>query len=326
MESRRLGTTDTYLSAIGLGCMALSSSYRDTDEDAAVAVVHRAVELGVTHLDTSDAYGWGHNESLLARALAGRRDRVFLATKFGQLMEDGKRMVRGDAEYVRAACDASLARLGLDHIDLYYAHRIDPSVPIGETIGAMADLIDAGKVRYIGVSEAAPATIRAAHAANPLAAVQIEYSLWTRFAEEEIFGVCEELGIGYVAYAPIGRGFLSGTIKATEDLEEGDRRRDHPRFSQENIDQNVKMLQALQDVSVAHGASPAQIALAWVLTQRDYLLPIPGTTSITHLEENVAAGEITLTEAEVEQLSEAFAPGRTAGDRYPPGALAKVQI
>ncbi len=326
MEQRRLGATDIYLPAIGLGCMALSSTYRDTEDDSAVALVHRALELGVTHLDTSDAYGWGHNEALLARALAGRREEVFLATKFGQLMEDGKRIVRGDAAYVQAACEASLSRLGVDHIDLYYAHRIDPSVPIEETIGAMAALVEAGKVRHIGVSEAAPGTIRAAHAAHPLAAVQIEYSLWTRFAEEEIFGVCEELGIGYVAYSPIGRGFLSGTIKATEDLTTGDRRRDHPRFSQENIDQNVEMLQALQDVAVAHGASPAQISLAWVLAQKGYLLPIPGTTSVAHLEENVAAGEITLTGDEIQRLDEAFAPGRIAGDRYPAGALAKVQL
>lgn len=326
MEQRRLGTTDIYLPAIGLGCMALSSTYRDTEDDSAVALVHRALELGVTHLDTSDAYGWGHNETLLGRALAGRRDQVFLATKFGQLMEDGKRIVRGDAAYVQAACEASLSRLRVDHIDLYYAHRIDPSVPIEETIGAMAALVEAGKVRHIGVSEAAPGTIRAAHATHPLAAVQIEYSLWTRFAEEEIFGVCEELGIGYVAYSPIGRGFLSGTIKATDDLEAGDRRRDHPRFSQENIDQNVKMLQALQDVAVAHGASPSQISLAWALAQKDYLLPIPGTTSVAHLEENVAAGEITLTGDEIQRLDEAFAPGRTAGDRYPAGALAKVQL
>ncbi|MDH3499717.1 MAG: aldo/keto reductase [Acidimicrobiia bacterium] len=326
MEQRTVGSTDVRVSAIGFGCMALSSTYRPTDDASSVALVHRALELGVTHLDTSDAYGWGHNEKLLSTALAGRRDQVFLASKFGQLMQDGQRIVRGDAEYVRAACHASLGRLGTDHIDLYYAHRIDPTVPIEETIGAMAELIDAGKVRHIGVSEAAPATIRRAHAAHPIAAVQVEYSLWTRFAEEEIFGVCEELGIGYVAYSPIGRGFLSGTIKATEDLDESDGRRQHPRFAQENIDRNIDTLRALQDVAVTHGASPAQVALAWVLAIRPYLLPIPGTTSADHLEENVAAADIALTPDEVEQLAAVFEPSLIAGERYPAGALAKVQI
>ena len=326
MQSRNVGSTGTEVSAIGFGCMALSSTYRPTDDAAGVSVVHRALDLGVTHLDSSDAYGWGHNETLLSKALAGRRGDVYLATKFGQLMQDGKRIVRGDAPYVRESCDASLARLGTDHIDLYYAHRIDPSVPIEETIGAMAELVEAGKVRHIGVSEAAPATIRAAHAAHPLAAVQIEYSLWTRFAEDEIFDICRELGIGYVAYSPIGRGFLSGTIKSTEDLDESDRRRDHPRFSQENIDANVEMLQALQDIAVNHGVSPTQVALAWVLSQGDFILPIPGTTTIAHLEENVAAAEISLSLAEVNQLADVFAPDRIAGDRYPAGALTKVQL
>lgn len=326
MHTRTVGTGGVEVSAIGLGCMALSSSYRTIDDESAIALVHRALDLGVTHLDTSDAYGSGHNERLLGQALAGRRDQVYLATKFGQLTENGKRIVRGDAPYVRQACDASLGRLGVDYIDLYYAHRIDPTVPIEETIGAMAELVDAGKVRALGVSEAAPATIRRAHAAHPLAAVQIEYSLWTRFAEEEIFAVCEELGLGYVAYSPVGRGFLSGTIKSVDDLDESDRRRQHPRFAQENIDKNAVMLQALQDVAVVHGVSPSQVALAWVLAQRDFLLPIPGTTSQAHLEENVAAAEIQLTDDEIAQLGEVFAPGSTAGDRYPAGALAKVQI
>ena len=326
MEQRTVGSTGAQVSAIGLGCMALSSTYRAIDDASAVSLVHRALDLGITHFDTSDAYGWGHNERLLAQAFGARRDEAYLATKFGQLMEDGKRIVRGTPEYVHAACDASLERLGVDHIDLYYAHRIDPDVPVEETVGAMAELIVAGKVRHIGVSEAAPATIRRAHAAHALAAVQIEFSLWTRFAEEEIFGVCGELGIGYVAYSPIGRGFLSGTIKSTDDLDESDRRRQHPRFAQENIDHNVKMLQALQDVAVSHGVSPSQAALAWVLAQRDFILPIPGTTSIGHLEENVAAAAVELTDAELTQLSDVFALDGTAGDRYPAGALAKVQI
>ena len=311
---------------MGLGCMALSGTYRSTDDDSGMALIHRALELGVTHFDTSNAYGWGHNETLIGRALAGRRDQVFLATKFGQALEDGKRVVHGDPQYVRDSCEASLNRLGLDYIDLYYIHRVDPTLPVEETIGAMAELVDAGKVRQLGISEAAPATIRRAHAAHPLAAVQTEYSLWTRFAEEETFGLCEELGISFVAYAPVGRGFLSGEIKATEDLGESDGRRQHPRFHQENIDQNVVMLQTLQDVAVGHGVSSAQVALAWVLAQRDFLLPIPGTTSVAHLEENLAAVNLTLTPGELDQLASAFEPAGTAGERYPSGALAKVQI
>lgn len=326
MLQRSVGNTGVTVSAMGLGCMALSGTYRPSDDDSGVSLVHRAIELGVTHLDTSNAYGWGHNETLLGRALAGRRDQVFLASKFGQAMEDGKRVVHGEPQYVRDSCDQSLARLKTDYIDLYYIHRVDPTVPVEETVGAMAGLVAAGKVRHLGISEAAPATIRRAHAVHPLAAVQTEYSLWTRFAEEEIFGVCDELGISYVAYAPIGRGFLSGEIKGTEDLDETDRRRQHPRFAQENIDHNKLMLQALQDVAVNHGISPSQVALAWLLAQRDFLLPIPGTTSISHLEENVAATAVTLTDEELALLSETFDPARTAGDRYPTAALAKVQI
>ena len=326
MQQRTVGDTGIAVSALGLGCMALSSIYRPTDDDSAVSVVQRAIDLGVTHIDTSDAYGSGHNEQLLSRALAGRRDQVFLATKFGQMLENGKRVVRGDPQYVRESCDASLARLGIDHIDLYYIHRVDPHVPVEETVGAMAGLVEAGKIGHIGVSEAAPSTIRRANGAYPLAAVQVEYSLWTRFPEDEIFEVCTELGIAFVAYSPIGRGFLSGTIKATEDLDESDRRRGHPRFSQENIDLNLKMLQTLQDVAIGHGASPTQVALAWVLAQGDFILPIPGTTSIGHLEENVAAAEIVLTTDELSELSLVFAADRVSGDRYPAAALAKVQI
>lgn len=288
--------------------------------------MHRAIELGVNHLDTSDAYGWGHNERLLSQALKGRREQVYLASKFGQLMEDGKRIVRNDVDYIRSSCDASLARLGVDYIDLYYIHRVDPGVPVEETIGVMADLVAQGKVRHIGVSEAAPTTVRRAHAVYPLAAVQTEYSLWTRFAEDEMFDVCQELGITYVAYAPVGRGFLSGVIKGVDDLDETDRRRDHPRFSQENIEQNAVMLQTLQDIAVTYGASPAQIALAWVLAQGRFVTPIPGTTTIAHLEENIAAADIQLDTSELETLSQVFNPDRIAGDRYPAGALKKVQV
>lgn len=324
MEQRRIG--DREVSAIGFGCMTLSSVYRATDDEAAVDLVHRAIDLGVTHFDTSNAYGWGHNERLLGQALVGRRDQVHLATKFGQLMQDGARIVRGDADYVRSSCDESLQRLGMDHIDLYYIHRVDPSVPVEETVGAMGELVTAGKIGAIGISEAAPATIRRANATHPISAVQVEYSLWTRFAEDEIFDVCEELGIAYVAYSPIGRGFLSGSIKGVDDLDETDRRRDHPRFSEENIAQNVAMLQIVQDIAVQHGVSTTQIALAWVLAQRPFIIPIPGTTRPSHLEENVAAADVALSDDDVAALSEAFAPGVIAGERYPAGALAKVQI
>ena len=326
MQQRLVGTTGVRVGAMGLGCNALSGTYRSTDDERGIALVHRAMELGVTHFDTSDTYGGGHNEQLLGRAFAGRREEVFLASKFGQLTENGKRTVRGDAEYVRRACDASLGRLGVDHIDLYYAHRIDPNVPLEETIGAMSELVEAGKVRYLGVSEAAPGTIRRAHETHPLTAVQIEYSLWTRFAEEEHFGVCAELGISFVPYAPMGRGFLSGEIKSFEDLEEHDRRRHHPRFAQENIDQNVTMLQTLQDVAVDHGVSPSQVALAWVLAQGEFMLPIPGTTSTDHLEENVAAVDIRLSAQDLAALDAAFAPDRVAGPRYPDASMARVQL
>lgn len=327
MKQRQLGSTGESVSAIGLGGAALASSYRSIDPSDAVRLVHRGIELGVTHIDMSDLYGWGAGERILGRAIRGRRDEVFVATKFGQLMaEDGKtRIVRGDAPYVRDCIDRSLARLGVDHVDLYYAHRIDPAVPVEETIGAMSGLVEAGKVRYLGVCEAAPATIRRAHTAHPLAAVQVEYSLWTRFAEYEIFGVCEELGIGYVAFSPIGRGFLSGEIKGEHDIGEGDLRRIHPRFKQENIDRNIQLIQTVTDVAAEHGISNAQVALAWVLAQRDYLLPIPGTTSFAHLEENATAVDVKLPARDITRLSEAFDPALIAGDRMPAYAMKKLQ-
>jgi aryl-alcohol dehydrogenase-like predicted oxidoreductase len=327
MEQRRLGSTREVVPAIGLGGAALAGSYHKIDVADAVRLVHRAIELGVNHVDMSDLYGWGRGEEILGRAVAGRRDEVFIATKFGQLMaDDGKtRIVRGDAPYVRECIDRSLARLGVDHVDLYYAHRIDPKVPIEETVGAMAELVEAGKVRNLGVCEAAPGTIRRAHAVHPLAAVQAEYSLWTRFAEDEIFGVCEELGIGYVAFSPIGRGFLSGEIKGEDDIGEGDLRRIHPRFRQENIDRNIELVQAITDVAVAHGISNAQVALAWVLAQREFLIPIPGTTSARHLEENVAAVEVVLPDDDLARLGEAFDPALVAGDRMPAYAMEKLQ-
>jgi len=327
MKQRNVGATGDVVGAIGLGGLALSSTYHPTDDETALALMHRAFDIGVTHLDTADAYGRGHNEQLFGKAIGSRRDSIYLATKFGQLFTaEGKRIVNGRPEYVAAACDASLQRLGCDSIDLYYLHRVDPDVPIEETVGAMADLVSAGKVRHIGLTEAAPATVRRAHATHPLAAIQVEYSLWTRFPEDELLGLCDELDIGFVAYSPLGRGFLSGTIKDVGDLSEGDRRLDHPRFSGESIEKNVELLQALQDVAVGHGVAPAQVALAWVLASSERTLPIPSTSTIAHLEENVAAAEIELTGEEVEALGAVFAPDAVAGDRYPPVALRKVQL
>lgn len=327
MQQRRLGATGETVPAIGLGGAALAGSYKEIAVPDAVRLIHHAVDLGVTHIDMSDLYGWGRGEEILGKALVGRRGDVFVATKFGQLMaDDGKtRIVRGDAPYVRRCIDRSLNRLGVDHVDLYYAHRIDPEVPVEETIGAMAELVDAGKVRHLGVCEAAPATIRRAHATHPLAVVQAEYSLWTRFAEDEIFAVCGELGIGYVAFAPIGRGFLSGEIKGEDDIREGDLRRIHPRFTQESIDHNIRLVRAITDVAVTHGITNAQVALAWVLAQRDDLLPIPGTTSIAHLEENVAAVDVELPAEDLARLGEAFDPALVRGDRMPAYAMEKLQ-
>ncbi len=324
MKNRKLGGVGPAVPEIGLGCMGLSSNYTETDDDTAIRTVHRALELGVTHFDTADAYAAGHKERVVGAALQGRRDDVTIATKFGQLVEDGKQIVRATPEYVKSACDASHARLGIDTIDLYYAHRIDPDVPVEETVGAMSELVEAGKVRWLGLSEAAPETVRRGHATHPLAAVQAEYSLWTRFAEDEHFAVCEELDISYVAYAPLGRGFLSGTIKSAGDLRDGDRRQAHPRFSPENIESNIQKIDTLNDVAVEVGASPAQVAIAWVLARRPFIHSIPGTTSIAHLEENLSASSVSLSDSQVSRLANAFEV--VAGDRYPAGAMKKVQL
>lgn len=309
---------------MGFGCMGLTSNYGVTTDDQAIETVHRAIDLGITHFDTADAYAAGENEILVGKALADRRDEVTLASKFGQLKEDGKMIVRCTPEYVKSACDASLKRLDVDVIDLYYAHRIDPEVPVEETVGAMSELVDEGKVRWLGLSEASPESVRRGHAVHPIAAVQAEYSLWTRFAEDEHFDVCNELGIAFVAYSPMGRGFLSGTIKSAGDLREGDRRQAHPRFSAENIESNITKIDTLNDVAVEVGAAPSQVALAWVLAQRSFIHPIPGTTKVPHLEENLGAADVELNDEQLDRLREAFTT--VAGDRYPPGALKKVQI
>jgi aryl-alcohol dehydrogenase-like predicted oxidoreductase len=316
MDTRELGTQGLEVSEQGLGCMGMSEFYGSTDEGEAIATIHRAIELGITFLDTADMYGVGANERLVGRAIADRRDRVTLATKFGnQRGEDGSWIgINGRPEYVRAACEASLERLGVDHIDLYYQHRVDASTPIEETVGAMAELVAAGKVRYLGLSEAAAETIRRAYAVHPISALQTEYSLWTRDPEDEILPTVRELGIGFVAYSPLGRGFLTGRFQSVDDLEPDDFRRRNPRFQEENLESNLELVRRVREVAEAKGATPAQVALAWVLSRGDDVVPIPGTKRRKYLEENAGASELELTAEERSLLEEPFA---TAGARYP---------
>ncbi|HKK07455.1 MAG TPA: aldo/keto reductase, partial [Gemmatimonadota bacterium] len=297
----------------------MSEFYGTADEGDAVATIHRALDLGITLLDTADMYGPFTNEELVGRAIAGRRDRVVLATKFGNVRsEDGGFLgIDGRPEYVRQACEASLRRLGVDHIDLYYQHRADPEVPIEETVGAMARLVEEGKVRYLGLSEAAPPTLRRAHAEHPIAALQTEWSLWSRFAEGEILETVRELGIGFVAYSPLGRGFLTGRFERPEDLPEDDWRRGHPRFRGENFRANLALVRRVEALAEEKGVTPAQLALAWVLARGRDVVPIPGTTSREHLAENVAAARIELGAETVARLEAACPPGATAGERYP---------
>jgi aryl-alcohol dehydrogenase-like predicted oxidoreductase len=319
MDRRRLGSQGLEVSALGLGCMGMSEFYGPGDDDESVATIHRALELGVTFLDTADMYGPFTNERLLGRALHGRRDQVVLATKFGnQRNPDGSWVrINGTPEYVRSACDASLQRLGMDHVDLYYQHRVDTTVPIEETVGAMAELVRQGKVRYLGLSEAAPATIRRAHAVHPVSALQTEYSLWTRDVEAEILPTVRELGIGFVPYSPLGRGFLTGRFRDPADLPEGDFRRRNPRFQDENFRRNRALVAGVETLAREKGVQPAQLALAWVLARGRDVVPIQGTKRRTYLEENVAAATLELTPAEIARLDEAFPSGATAGARYP---------
>ncbi|HEX6142759.1 MAG TPA: aldo/keto reductase [Geminicoccaceae bacterium] len=322
METRKLRALE--VSAIGLGCMGMSKTYGEPDEAEAVRTLHRALELGVTLIDTADVYGLGHNEELVGRALRGRRDQAVIATKFGNVRRpDGTQTVSGRPEYVRQACDLSLKRLGVEVIDLYYQHRVDPEVPIEETVGAMSRLVERGKVKHLGLSEAAAGTVQRAQAVHPIAALQTEYSLWTRDPEPEVLPTCRELGIGFVAYSPLGRGFLSGTV---ETLAEGDRRRDHPRFADDNRARNERLLGALRDFASAKGATPAQVALAWLLAQGDDIVPIPGTKRVRWLEENVGALQIRLSQDELQALADAFPPGAASGERYPPGQLRRVGL
>ena len=317
--TRTLGREGLAVSALGLGCMGMSEFYGTADEAGAIATIHRALDLGATFLDTADMYGPFTNERLVGKAVAGRREEIVIATKFGnERREDGAWVgINGTPEYVHRACDASLERLGVDHIDLYYQHRVDVRTPIEETVGAMAELVRAGKVRHLGLSEAAPATIRRAHAVHPITALQSEYSLWTRDPEAEVFATVRELGIGFVAYSPIGRGFLSGTIRCVDDLPEHDSfRRDQPRFQEGNLERNLELVARIEELAAEKGCNTCQLALAWVLAQGDDIVPIPGTTSVGHLEENVAALEVELDEDDLRRLDEAMPVGAAAGDRY----------
>ena len=318
MDRRNLGNEGLVVSALGLGCMGMSEFYGTGDEEESVATIQRAIELGVTFLDTADMYGPFTNERLVGKAIVDRRDEVVLATKFGnERREDGSRVgINGRPEYVRRACDASLQRLGVDTIDLYYQHRVDPEVPIEDTVGAMKELVEAGKVRYLGLSEAAPETIRRAHAVHPITALQTEYSLWSRDVEDQILPTVRELGIGFVAYSPLGRGFLTGQIQSPDDFEENDFRRTSPRFQGENFGKNLELVERVREVAAEKGATPGQLALAWLLYQGEDIVPIPGTKRRQYLEENTAAAEIELTGEDLKRIDEVAPKGAAAGERY----------
>lgn len=326
MQQRRLGQLQ--VSALGLGCMGMSEFYGSGDEAESIATIHRAIELGVTFLDTADMYGVGLNEELVGRAIADRRDKMVLATKFGNVRgSNGERLgISGKPDYVRQACEASLKRLKVEVIDLYYQHRVDPDTPIEDTVGAMADLVQQGKVRCLGLSEAGPQTIRRAHAVHPITALQTEYSLWSRDPEDEILPIVRELGIGFVPYSPLGRGFLTGQIKSVDDLAADDFRRNSPRFQGENFQKNLDLVREIETIAREKGCTVSQLALAWVLAQGDDIVPIPGTKRRSYLEENVGALEVTLTEDDLARIDRIIPPGAASGTRYHEAGMKMVGL
>ncbi len=326
MQKRQVGKAGLEVSALGLGCMGMSEFYGQGEEKESVAVIHRAMDLGITFFDTADVYGVGRNEELVGRALGGRRHQVILATKFGNVRgADGSfQGINGKPEYIRSACEASLRRLNTDVIDLYYQHRVDPQTPIEETVSAMSDLVREGKVRYLGLSEAAPETIRRAQAIHPISALQTEFSLWSRDPEQEILQTVRELGIGFVAYSPLGRGFLTGRFKTPDDLPPGDWRRNSPRFQGENFHKNLELVSAINEIAQEKNCSPSQLALAWVLAQGDDIVPIPGTKRIHYLEENAGALTVRLTPEDLRRIDGVVPAGAASGQRYPEAAMKAV--
>ena len=327
MQIRELGRSGLKVSALGLGCMGMSEFYGDTDDAESIATIHRALDLGITFLDTADVYGPFKNEVLVGQAIKGKRDKIVLATKFGIVRDPGnppKRGVSGKPDYVRSSCEASLRRLGVETIDLYYQHRVDPNTPIEETLGAMAELVKAGKVRYLGLSEASAQTLRRAVRTHPIAALQTEYSLWTRDPENAILATCRELGIGFVAYSPLGRGFLTGQFQKFEDFAADDYRRHSPRFQGENFQKNLDLVRRVEEIAREKGCQPSQLALAWVLAQGNDIVPIPGTKRRKYLEENVGAIELKLSKEDLRRIDEVFPPEAAAGGRYPEHMMAMV--